>query len=141
MMLDHFLKRIAKPKSNGICSPDTFRQIIEKERLRADRNDHQYSLVVVILDPAAVKGNGINIRKSIHLIRERIRNVDEIGWYAEGQVGIILPYTSPAGARKLAMEICSLLEPWVGATECEVYAYPLFNSVEGSLQACGGRHH
>jgi hypothetical protein len=137
MILGSFLNSRGKPKANGICSPDTFRQIIEKERCRADRNDHRFSLVVVILNPEAVNGNGIRLKKSIHLIRERIRNVDEIGWYADGQVGIILPYTPTDGARKLAMEICSLLEPWVGATECEVYSYPVCTSAKASLQVCG----
>lgn len=127
MITARFLKGIIKPKPNGVSSPDVFRQLIEKERCRANRNDHRYSLLILQLTPEAVNGNGLKLKKAIGVIQERIRNVDEVGWYAERQLGIILPYTSQDGARKLAEDLCTRLEPWVGGAAWEVYSYPAAN--------------
>jgi PleD family two-component response regulator len=108
---------------NGIASQDDFRDLIEKERHRADRNEHEFSLLVVGLD--SVNQNGNRFETLVERIHRRIRNIDEIGWYEKEKLGLILPFTSRNGAEKLANEICRIMEPWGAAPECEIYSYPL----------------
>ena len=112
---------LAKTKIDGICSNAEFKQLIEKERCRADRNDHHYSMLVFILNPEEVKKH--QLVKSLERIRRRLRNIDEIGWYEEKKLGIILPYTSKEGAEKLAEDICEMIEPRTCCSGCEVYTY------------------
>jgi hypothetical protein len=112
---------LVKTKNQGICSHTEFTRLVEKERCRVDRNDHHYSLLVFNLNLEEVTEN--QFQKFIQKIRQRLRNIDEIGWYAEKKLGIILPYTTKTGAEKLAGEICGMIEPPSGCTACEVYSY------------------
>lgn len=112
---------LVKTKSHGISSNTEFTRLVEKERCRVDRNDHHYSLLVFNLNLVDVSEN--QLQKFIQKIRQRLRTIDEIGWYAEKKLGIILPYTTKTGAEKLAGEICAMIEPPSGCTACEVYSY------------------
>lgn len=112
-----------KPKINGkLYSEEEFRRIIERERARADRTDHQFSLIV--LDFGFTNGNnnnGILLQKII----ARMRKIDEIGWYGNRRIGIILPYTSERGAQKFAESLCNLADPSTAQCIFNVYTYEL----------------
>jgi len=112
---------LVKTRSQGISSHADFTRLVEKERCRVDRNDHHYSLLVFNLDLEEIPAH--QLQKFIQKIRQRLRNIDEIGWYAEKKLGIILPYTTRTGAEKLAGEICAMIEPPSGCTACDVYSY------------------
>lgn len=104
-----------------------FRAILEQERARADRNDHQFSLVVFdIIQPT---GKKVGTRRMMQKISGRIRSIDKIGWYDNQRIGIILPYTSGEGATKLAETICDLFGTSTRNPECAVYTY-LFETHE-----------
>jgi hypothetical protein len=98
-----------------LCTKEQFHRAIEKERYRSDRSDHPYALMIIPLNGA---GNSQTFRRSIREIRERIRSVDELGWYDAGKLGILLPYTTRDGAQNLAKEICRILEPCLNGQEC-----------------------
>jgi GGDEF domain-containing protein len=110
-----------KIAGSKIYSEIEFRNIIEQERARADRNDHQFSLVV--LDTNQPSEKKIGIRRLIQKISGRIRSIDKIGWYDNQRIGIILPYTSGEGATKLAETICELFGTSTPKPECVVYTY------------------
>ena len=107
-----------------IADKKAFQRAIEKERYRSDRSNHKYSLLILSL--AIESEEDERIGRAIATIRERIRAIDEIGWYAENQLGIILPFTSMAGADQLADEICAIITSHLAPTEylaCELFSY------------------
>ena len=95
-----------------------------KERYRSDRSNNKYSLLILSL---AIKSEeDERIHRAIATIRKRIRTIDEIGWYEENQLGIILPFTSMEGADRLADEICAIITAHLEPAECvacELFSY------------------
>ena len=119
----NFVNALTKRESGELYSKEEFKPIIEKERARADRDDHEFSLVIFDMGSSHLKNNTIGhlIRK----IKERVRCIDETGWYDDQQIGMILPYTSNKGATKLAENICESLDDSIPQPVCKVYTYPL----------------
>jgi hypothetical protein len=122
------LANLPQKMAGGRIYPEAeFRAILEQERARADRNDHQFSLIIFdIIQPT---GKKFGTRRMIQKISGRIRSIDKIGWYDNQRIGIILPYTSREGATKLAETICDLFGTSTPNPECVVYTY-LFETHE-----------
>ena len=116
--LPHSLKRNV---AGAIYSEEEFRRIIDKERARADRTDHQFSLIVFDLGftNGNQKANGLEFQK----ILSRTRRIDEIGWYDRRRIGILLPYTPEWGAQKLAESLAELLDPSKAQCTFNIYTY------------------
>ena len=106
-----------------ICSKEDFIRIIEHERARAERNDHCFSLI--LFDTVAIGLQVGTIGRFVQKLTQRIRQVDQIGWYDHQRIGLILPYTSNVGACKLAAHICSDIEMSCSPNICHVNTYPL----------------
>jgi len=114
---------LKKKGPNGIYSKEEFKRSIEKERARADRNNHILSLVIFDMGSSDQKND-----TTVHLIRrikDRVRCIDEVGWYDNQRIGIVLPYTSNKGAIRLTENICEFLDGSIPKTVCKVYTYPL----------------
>ena len=111
-----------KKKTNGkLFDEDEFRSMIERERARADRADHQFSLIV--LDLEFPDENHHTTHHMLQKIFRRMRRIDEIGWYDQNRIGIILPYTSAQGAQKFADSLCNSFSPPMGECFLNVYTY------------------
>jgi hypothetical protein len=107
-----------------LIGKEAFQRAIEKERYRSDRGNNQYSLLIMSL--AIESEEDARIGQAIEAIRNRIRAIDEIGWYEENQLGIILPFTSLDGADRLADEICGVITEYLAPDEyiaCELFSY------------------
>jgi hypothetical protein len=65
----------------------------------------------------------------LQTIAGRVRKIDEVGWYDNSRVGIILPYTSMLGACKLADYIYNSIENISKMPSCEIYTYPFDNRI------------
>ena len=119
-----FFKSSRNSSVDLLAGKEAFQRAITKERYRSDRSDHKYSLLILSL---AIKSEeDERIGRAIATIRERIRAIDEIGWYEENQLGIILPYTSMAGADQLADEIYAIVTAHLEPSEClacELFCY------------------
>ena len=103
---------------------ETFQRAIAKERDRSDRSSQTYSLLILTL--AIQSEADARMVEAIKTIRDRIRTIDEIGWYAENQLGILLPLTSMAGADRLADDICDIITDHLQPDEylaCELFSY------------------
>ena len=115
---------VLKYKSlNGINSRKDFFKIIEHERERANRNNHQVSLVVFNLD--SFPDNGKERKQLIKNIIKEKRKIDELGWYKKHNVGVILPYTSSHGARKFSVRLSRTLNFIMPDSFCYLFTYPL----------------
>jgi hypothetical protein len=115
---------ILKYKSlKGINSRKDFYRIIERERERANRNNHMVSLVVFNLESFP---DDSKERKQLikNIIKEK-RKVDELGWYDKHSVGVILPYTSSHGARKFSVRLSRTLNFIMPDSFCYLFTYPL----------------
>ena len=86
------------PLLYDISSEKEFSNIIERERERANRNDHQLSLIVFELE--AFEPGNLVVKQFIKKAKQRMRKIDEIGFYRSSQIGIVMPYTNFEGAAK-----------------------------------------
>ena len=108
-----------------ICSEVEFRNAINLERGRANRDNHHFS--VIVFDMAKSEGDLLPIDGLVGKIVERVRRIDLIGWYDNHRIGIVLPYTSDKGARKIVNDIYHSLSDSMQLPGCAVYAYPSKN--------------
>lgn len=97
-------------------------EIIERERERANRHDHHFSLIVLDLDvPSTDYGT---TRNFLDKITKRVRVIDEIGWYGPKRIGIVLPYTDADGAQEFSDSLDDLFESSTPVSICTIYTYP-----------------
>ena len=119
-----FFKSSMNSTTDLLIGKEAFQQAIAKERYRSDRSNHKYSLLILSL--AIKRADDERIVQAIATIRKRIRAIDEIGWYEENQLGIILPFTSMAGADRLGDEINDIITTHLEPAEClacELFCY------------------
>jgi hypothetical protein len=107
----------------GINSRKDFYKIIEHERERANRNNHQVSLVVFNLE--SFPDNGKESKQLIRNIIKEKRKIDELGWYQKHKVGVLLPYTPSYGARKFSVRLSRTLNFIMPDSFCYLFTYPL----------------
>lgn len=106
----------------GVQSVEQFRAILERERARADRNEHQFS--VVVFDIVGTEANIAETQRLARVLTKRIRFTDQLGWFDSHRIGILLPETPVSGAWKLADDACIALSADATPPECNVYTYP-----------------
>ena len=106
----------------GIHSAERFWSILEFEQARSNRNGHQFSLVV--FDTGNSGADNVGRRRLACLLTSRIRSIDEAGWLDGERIGVLLPYTSAAGAWRLADDVCKTINGEVSPPDCAVYTYP-----------------
>ena len=103
----------------GALSREDFHRALAQERARADRTEHQFSVVLL-------HGDGLQRARAaedlINKIPNRIRVIDQIGWFDDRRIGLILPHTSSSGARKLVDRIRPLST--TSLSFFTIYTYP-----------------
>jgi len=118
----NILKRYLKGDTVKKYGDSPIGKIIEKERYRADRNNHTLSLVMIDFDKFDLKNPLMD--EIIIKIVDRIRYVDEAGWYDKKKFCVILPYTSNQGARKFAEYISAFMAELTPKPSFTIYTYP-----------------
>ncbi len=103
---------------------EKFHRVIEKERERSDRTGLDVSMVVF-------KGNGRgpgsdagHYRDLIWLLLSRIRATDDVGWFDEKRVGVVLPHTGGGDALKFASFILKKLSAGADSFDFRIFTYP-----------------
>jgi hypothetical protein len=117
------IKALRYKSLKGINSRKDFYKIIERERERANRNNHEVSLVVFNLE--SFPDNGKERKQLIRNIIKEKRKIDELGWYQKHRVGVILPYTPSHGARKFSVRLSRTLNFIMPDSFCYLFTYPL----------------
>ena len=79
-------------------SVEDFQKIIRCERARANRNNENFTLVVFEVTKQNLHEKYINI--FVNCLSSRIRLNDELGWFDDKRIGIMLPNTNRKGAIK-----------------------------------------
>ena len=106
----------------SIYSKKEFSRVLERERERANRNKHHFSLIVFEL--GLTKMDQATLRSCLNEISKRIRLIDEIGWYGPDCLGIILPYTSSPGALKFAESMVGSIDSTIPISTLTIFSYP-----------------
>ncbi len=126
MILSKFFNTFIRLKQSrdscGIHSAERFQTILERERARSDRNQHQFSLVDFEVGDSETDSN--QVRNLAHVLTNRIRSVDEAGWLGKQHIGVLLPYTSVTGAQKLAEDVCQKISIRSLPPKYNIHIYP-----------------
>ncbi len=64
------------------------------------------------------------IQHLVDVLVARIRLTDEAGWFNETRIGVLLPYTSAAGAKHLADDVCRMTAADNVNWHYEILTYP-----------------
>ena len=107
---------------NAICSAKEFRENINRECERADRYNQRYSLA--LFEVGTQNENSVEVRRLVRTLYSRFRNIDDLGWYSNQQIGVILPYTPAEGAWTLAEDVCALISSILEPPPFTIYTYP-----------------
>ena len=104
-----------------IKSAEEFLQILKRERARADRYSHEFSLAFFYLEN--MDSSDDKVRRLSHVIARRVRYTDQVGWLDKSSFTVLLPDTSAQDARKLAHEISNVIAETDSPPACRVYTY------------------
>lgn len=85
-----------KSSADMMNSCENFKTILQRERARADRNGHGFSLVT--FNTEAYKNEPQFTGKLIQQLAKKIRITDEIGWFDNQNIGVLLFNTPAEGA-------------------------------------------
>ncbi|MBU0481709.1 MAG: sugar transferase [Proteobacteria bacterium] len=111
-----------KVLSDSLYGEKEFAHILARERARADRSTHRFSLVTF-----ATRHEKLGGKAETHLLIElnnRMRATDEAGWLLPNKIGVILHNSNAHSAWNFAKYIqMSLLANGIQLL-CEVYSYP-----------------
>ena len=107
---------------SSIHSAVQFHAILEREKARAERNSHQFSLV--LFEVSEVRGNVSQMRYFARSLANRIRWTDEVGWFNEESIGVLLPETSVVGAERFAECVCEMVTSKCPRPEYTICTYP-----------------
>ena len=120
--------RRAPRQFGGVLQPvERMRQILDRERARADRTGDEFSLLWFLTGAGhngSPREGEATLRQLIRVLRQRLRSTDEIGWLENRDVGVVLPSTPARGAWKVADDIRLCFPARRPVPECRVYTYP-----------------
>ncbi|MCP4716077.1 MAG: hypothetical protein GY868_13250, partial [Deltaproteobacteria bacterium] len=111
-----------KNKVLQILSKTEFNKTLQRERIRSARADQEFS--VAMLEVGHVFAVADHSESFSHLIGQRIRCYDVIGWLDSTIMGMLLPDTAANGAHGLVEDICRSLPDALGAIDYSIIEYP-----------------
>lgn len=116
------LRAAPRRRLRSMLSEEQFRWALERESQRVDRLNAG-GLTLVLFRVAG----GWRRRSTLRLARtilSRVRVTDDVGWFDQEHVGLLLPETSPAGAWQLAQSISDIVANFGPRPLCTMYNHP-----------------
>ena len=107
--------------STTFYNESDFRNIILKERHRADRYGHKFSCVVFKINNS--NGSTVSNRKLFHVIAGRVRSSDEAGWYNSTDIAVLLLGSNAEDAEKVAIDVIDRISPKSPSPTFSIYAH------------------
>jgi lipopolysaccharide/colanic/teichoic acid biosynthesis glycosyltransferase len=117
---------------HAIHPMERFRDLIERERSRADRTGICFSLVVFRLK-GRKRDTYSTLSHLVALLLSRVRTSDEVGWFDKTSLAVILIGSREAEAAKFGRNVIASLPEGVAVPTVVVYVYP--NKEQGKEQA------
>lgn len=127
-MLMNKLKSLIRPESaeqpprHMPYLADDFQRILEQERHAADQTGREFSLLVFEFHDNP-PGDGL-VQNLWQVIDQCVRRTDKVGWLSSWSLGVILPETPFANSRKVAEEVCRILEAATPFLSYKILTYP-----------------
>jgi len=112
--------RAAQKKQTVSGIGDDLQFLLRRERARADRTGQHFSQVV--FDCARI--NAQAFYDAVQTICRRVRCTDEVRWFEDFKIAIVLPDTPSEGAWKLCEDVLDLLEVPADQLSISAYSYP-----------------
>lgn len=106
---------------------------IQRESLRVDRKAGS-SLVLLLFRFNGAPGAPSTLRL-VKTILHRIRITDDVGWFDDQHIGLLLPDTSPGGAWRLAQQICDRIARRAPRPHVVMYGYSGSSAEESTTPA------
>ncbi len=114
---------LSRINSRSIYPDKEFKEILNYERIRTDRNGSVFS-ITLFSSPDLYK-NKKNLNRFIDELMSQIRLIDHAGWYDKDYVAVLLPDTDADGAAILGKKITGNLDFVDNSTSAfTVYTYP-----------------
>ena len=111
-----------KENLRSINKISNFTAIIIRERNRSDRNNQKFALIM--FNVYNLKNNLLEFDQLLETLSSRLRISDEIGWYDEQRLAVLLPDTSYDGAHTFANSLY-MNKPIIDSLfSYTVYMYP-----------------
>ena len=105
-----------------MLTPEHMTIAVQRETARADRNGAQFALVLFRTRNKDLQSLS-NIRLA-KIVLHRVRATDDVGWFDERHLAVLLPDTAPSGAWRFADQVCTLIAAKGTRPLCSVYSYP-----------------
>jgi lipopolysaccharide/colanic/teichoic acid biosynthesis glycosyltransferase len=118
----------------GLLPPASFHDLLRKERSRSNRDGSDFSLVLYNVRTEALDHRAVDL--VARSIRERMRSIDQIGWFNEQSIGVLLPVTNLQGARRFANRVCESTKVRGPSLQWIVHSYPAHWPAEGEGSSC-----
>lgn len=112
----------ARRRLSSMLTPEQMNIAIQRESARADRSGGEFALVLF-----RVRGRdrmSLSTMKLAKTLMGRIRATDDIGWYDEQHLAVLLPDTASTGAWRFADSVVALAAARTPRPLCSVYSYP-----------------
>lgn len=99
-----------------------FQRTLAKERLRSDRQGHEFGLLILrFTNLESLCQNSVRLAKVLH---RRLRETDEKGHLGYGRIGVMLPNTSDLGSEFVLDDLLRLAKESAIPIEGEYFVYP-----------------
>ncbi|HUT62548.1 MAG TPA: sugar transferase [Anaerolineae bacterium] len=124
MNLEKDLSNLLKSHEIRKCtySCKQFNELLKQERLRSDRSNHIFTLL--LFNIGIQKKNTPLIRNLSEILASRVRFSDDVGFFDDHKIAVLLPDTSTQGARMLADKLSKEIGIYVPSLQYEMYTYP-----------------
>lgn len=122
MLLKKIIGSLNSNSTPRFYSTEQLETVLRRERMRADRNHHDFSMIVFDFGERPISDG--KIKKLHEYLKSGLRAIDEIGWFTENQIGIVLPYTKAENASILASKLKIQIEKIAAIQAVHIYAYP-----------------
>ncbi|WP_428938039.1 sugar transferase [Fontivita pretiosa] len=106
----------------SMLTPEQMNIAIQRESARADRSGGEFALVLFRVRNR--DRTSLSTMRLAKTILGRIRATDDVGWYDDDHIGVLLPDTSATGAWRFADAVCALASRRAHRPLCSVYCYP-----------------
>jgi lipopolysaccharide/colanic/teichoic acid biosynthesis glycosyltransferase len=116
------IRRRTTLKVSYLSDSSSFHRSALAERMRVDRNGSCLSILLLQLPEDRSTHRDYQFLAGV--LEGRLRITDAAGLLADGRIGVLLPDTPPAGAWKVASDICEVYPVGHERPDCEVLAYP-----------------
>lgn len=118
------LLRSKRPfRTGNALSEKEMERLLVKERVRCDRYQQFFSLVIVHFNSAPEISLATQEQTLVRLLVGKLRVIDDIGYLRKGGLGVLLPMTDAQGGHVVLRKILKCAEEYGLSIEADVFSY------------------